>query len=122
MTLTDLIAALEAADGPSRELDAEIANLLGLTTSYWPGKEWEYRDGGEWRPLPAYTTSLDAARSLSDWVLIHAGDISADGLAQVILGNPATTPVGEVEGIHQRLEIAWCIAALKTREFDKGER
>lgn len=33
MTLTDLIAALERAEGPSRELDERLAQYGGLTRS-----------------------------------------------------------------------------------------
>ena len=67
--LDALIARVEAAEGPDRELDAEIALVSG---------QWRCTENGTmWRPIPddgpkrgwsgyfpAYTGSLDAAASL----------------------------------------------------------
>ncbi len=64
--------------------------------------------------IPYYTTSLDAARSISDWVLIFLGDIGADGLPYAVLGDPSMTPPGEVNGIGATIELALCIAGIKT--------
>ena len=51
MTRTELIAALEAAEGPSRELDCEIH---------------AFRFGGDtWKHVPSYTESIDAALSFT---------------------------------------------------------
>lgn len=69
--MTDLIARIESADGPSRELDAEIARSIGwgcvvrdpeAQNKYvcWRKK---YRSG-EWIMLPRYTSSIDAALTL----------------------------------------------------------
>jgi hypothetical protein len=55
MTLPELIAALEAAEGPSRELDAEIAHAT----------EWTGMELVEWPPFwPPFTSSIDAALTL----------------------------------------------------------
>lgn len=61
--MQDSIKRVEAADGPSRELDTEIMRHLGWTFNkygaaihpdeYLPSKEW-----------PAYTSSIDAALPL----------------------------------------------------------
>lgn len=99
--MKDLIAKLEAAPEGSRELDAEIAMALGEVYSPYDR-------------VRLYTTDLTAARSLSDWMLLYASDIGADGLAVVRLGDPASSR--EVVGIHARLEIAWVIAAIKAIE------
>ena len=127
--MTDaLIAELERATEGSRELDARIhltrrKFLIGLGFTFAapliPAAESDgyVVDGEHASEAPRYTTSIDAARVLtknSDWVLLHASEIGADGFALVVYGNPGTRT--EVSGIHSRLEIAWCIAALKTRK------
>ena len=70
MTLAKLIAALEAATGPSRELDAEIALAVGAVPPICTrrGVEaasaranwWSIDDSLCWS-APAYTKSLDAS-------------------------------------------------------------
>lgn len=129
--MTALISELERAREGSRELDAKITALVERRTIthddkgrmlgraddpphdicilYWPG-------GTDYPFVKRYTTSLDAVRSLSNWVLIRASDIAADGLALVELGDPSRSPSVEVTGIHADLILAWCIAALKARE------
>ena len=66
MKLADRI---EQADGPSRELDAEIAQALGFTVCPEPSRASPRIYGGDIskgnkRNLPAFTASLDAAMSL----------------------------------------------------------
>ncbi len=126
--MTDLIAELENAAEGSRELDGEIHFSPGSDLRWLEPEIREYakrrnislteanslNSGPE---IPHYTTSLDAARSLSNWVLVYASDVGADGLALVRLADTGS-PVKEVEGIHNRLEMAWCIAALKARQAD----
>lgn len=76
----DLIAKLEAAEGPSRELDAEIvrqstANCVGVERGPIGGdaqhyEEWLFRFDpprswvDSWLHVPRYTSSLDAALTL----------------------------------------------------------
>jgi hypothetical protein len=68
-TLRDLIARAEASAGPDREIDAEIAQVLGwggvhmspLDTSICAGRPG---NGRAWEHVPAYTASLDAALTL----------------------------------------------------------
>ena len=78
--LSALLAKLEAATGPSRELDAAIALAVG----------WRERDGmlgwewvapeGRMRGLPHFTKSLDAAMTLvpPDWYAIISSRGRAD--------------------------------------------
>lgn len=70
-----------------------------------------------WFNVPAYTTSLDAAATLSTWMLISASDIEADGLPAVRLGDPSPRQgIKEVLGLCGRtLALTWCAAALKAR-------
>lgn len=67
----DLIARIESADGPSRELDAEIARSIGwgcvvrdpeAQNKYVCWRK-HYRSG-EWIMLPRYTSSIDDALTL----------------------------------------------------------
>ena len=122
---SDLIERLER--GELGGMDAEIAAHVGIRhqprrtkDGKSKGRQWLVDSHGgieTWaNHPPPFTTSLDAARSLSDWVLIYASDIGADGLAMVKLGDPGRSPSPEVVGIHASLEIAWCIAALRAAE------
>jgi hypothetical protein len=99
--MQDLIERLEKATGPDRELDSDIASLV------YPNGEGAMR----------YTSSIDAARSIDKGALcVFASDIGADGQAIVkLVTDTATSPIIEHTGIHSRLEIAWCIAAVKGR-------
>lgn len=79
MTLSDLIAKLEAAGGPRSTLDLSIAYVTG----YWPQDRIEklsrnangeivtvwFTDGPELGNPPNYTASVDAAISLAERVL-----------------------------------------------------
>ena len=73
--MIDLIARIESADGPSRELDAEI--FIAACHPTWriqtecklfPEQVQTGRiqepDGCGWRNAPAYTASIDAALTL----------------------------------------------------------
>lgn len=106
--MLDLIAQLEQAEGPSRELDKAIARHLGWT----PNTE------GRWHrtaaisdrsiDLPRFTSSLDAALTLippgARWVLY------SDGHAYV---GPDNEPTAEWCGYTPAL--ALCVAALRAR-------
>ena len=118
--LSNLISRLEAAEGPSRELDRAIADELGTVTTYQVDDDEDYGPFGSTRwHWPHYTASLDAARTISNWVLITASDIAGDGLAFVRLGNPSKSSSLEASGCHNHLSIAWCIAALYAFNFER---
>ncbi len=79
MTRTELIAALEAAEGPSRELDAEIElwrqQALGLAAGWKAnysldkgrtrGWLWDGKNLSSQTEAPHYTESIDAALSFT---------------------------------------------------------
>ena len=124
--MNELIEELEAAPCGSRYLDWKIAKGLGLPVVCKRGNPdvmsaqfpYSIHVSGGVDEVSYYTMSLDASRSLSNWVLVFASDIGADGLAMVELGDPSHSPSVEVCGIHSILEIAWCIAGLRARQRD----
>lgn len=59
-----------------------------------------------------WTRKWEAARSLSDWILVHASDIGADGLPLVHLADPETGR--EAKGVAGRtLTLTYCAAACR---------
>jgi hypothetical protein len=114
VTIEELIARLEAADGPSRELEFRIARdvLDGEPFGHAAGLPDELMlaqaQFGCW---PRYTSSIDAALSLVPeghfWGLYSSGMAyvkpDADGVQERHLSD-GVTPA-----------IALCIAALKAR-------
>lgn len=76
--MTDLIERIESAKGPSRELDAEIAPLVGLRVvdEGHPIGRCFYDKLGHGVPLPSFTASIDAALTLVPEGL--AGIVSID--------------------------------------------
>lgn len=68
MNLSELIEALEKAEGPSRDIDADIAIATGKVASrdYW---SIDYLKAGL---VPEYTASVDAALALVERVLPDA--------------------------------------------------
>lgn len=119
MTRDELIAALEAATGPSRELDAHIhaARFPELQSPPWVNRGGVWVDTSSEDPnmaFPAqYTSSIDAAMSLVpdgwDWCVAC---ISGNWDAQV---GEADTFMAEGAGSKASAAIALCIAALKAR-------
>jgi hypothetical protein len=111
----ELIARLEVAEGPSRDLDMEIAKLaqgFGLPGSGLLGY------------LPYFTSSLDAALTLVPkgmWWLIGLGKTRPKEPlygAQILLHGPRPPYNADVlaEGEHDaNPAIALCIASLKAR-------
>lgn len=118
-----LISLVERAPAPNRHLDRLVHYLVGTSVRQPPYRlELSIRD--QW-DVKRYTDNFDAARSLTNWVLVGASDIGADGLAWVSFANPATTPSGQVEGIsfgggHGSLARAACAAAIRAYLIDKG--
>jgi hypothetical protein len=109
-----LAARIEAATGPDRELDADIAvfvdggEIVWLTANgtmeQYPARKYQSRNhvGGFGKsPVPAYTASLDAAMMLADNLEDAAVTVTryatGKGLAQIdfpngrqVFGNAAT--------------------------------
>lgn len=115
----DLITRLESADGPSRELDADIARAIGwecvVRDPEAQGKYvcWRkhYRSG-EWIMLPRYTASIDAALTLVpegwDWAIFHTnGGLTIHAWCGDKIDHFGDTPA-----------LALCIAALRAHQKD----
>lgn len=125
-TLTSLIERIEAATKGSRELDGDICLALGWTFQKMKGDSKPYyRRPGEVAYYlrsepPAYSTSIDAARSIDPTALcVFASDIGADGLPMVkVVSDTSTSPVIEHTGIAATLELAWCAATLRARQTE----
>jgi len=138
-----LIARLEKATGPDRELDVEIhTTVIGLEMyesvytrgdgsvclRYWAGGG----DSPSYYVLPRYTSSIDAAMTLvsPDW-RVNSADFSVDGRFSWMLtltGQPRTDwfarrrtmmdDTGDDDPLHmtgvgKTLPTALCIAALR---------
>lgn len=124
MTLTELIAALEAADGPSRELDAQIALAHG-----WDVVPIREKGGHTWdrwyRPymgkrypvrLPNYTSSIDAALTLVPEGYGLVIDVAGEYASASIYELRSTRAGPFVKPARRTPALALCIAALKARE------
>lgn len=126
-----LIKRLEALTGPSREVDAEIAEAIGWKSVPWEfsgkrGVTW-YASGPEaYKECPHFTGSIDAALTLVPegcvWALnfasmatiVKVGTKKFDIIDGVIVGQ---WPENQREGeLPVSVAIALCIAALKARE------
>lgn len=120
--MTNLLALAERVEkltGPDREVDGAICLALGWTLQKMKGDRHPYyRRPGETdyymrSTPPAYTASIDAARSLGGMV-VFASDIGADGLAMVKVVSDTSMPhIDEHTGIASRLEHAWLAASLR---------
>lgn len=125
--MQDLIARLEAATGPSRELDA-VVFCAAVHPEHKPARNFFYKNRDEWgifisnhpRPgltfhdAPRYTASIDAALTLMpdgcEWNLAWNS-----GFAFVEVGDPLL----HMEAEHKVIAIALVIAALKARIGEK---
>jgi hypothetical protein len=118
--LAALIAKLDAVQGPSRELDAEIAALCAPTDD----PRLAAFESGDDYPRN-YTRSLDAALSLLGppgyplWTMTlelraHGDKYGTTAMCEV------TIPSSEFRSCHARSPaIAVCIAALKARRRER---
>jgi len=141
-SLSDLIARLEKATGPDRQLDCEIAEALGhsivwkqanYTMEAFPAILWRkpHPYAGMKEPCPKWTSSIDAAMTLvpEGW-RVNSGDFSVEGRFAWMLtlaGQPRTEWFARrrsmtddydgdplyMSGRGKTLSIALCIAALK---------
>jgi hypothetical protein len=117
-------ADIERAEGPSRELDAEILASLGthvLEKRERDKKKWWYKVGGRQyeriRPgIPRYTSSIDAALTLVPegwhWMAATAEGDFIRGTASVRDrdGGPSFTSAAATPAL------AICAAALRAKE------
>ena len=132
MTTAELIEKLERADGPSRELDEAIYELMGgcnhKRTKYYAVQSDTGvtcldcgKDTYGAKYAPSYTASIDAAMTL-----VPEGFRWALGCNGIDSGHPVGTasvfsPEGAMfKGSGATPAIALCIAALKAKEADNG--
>jgi len=123
MTKEQLIQALESAIEGSRELDARVALEMGaLRYRNWYDDEartvhaWHVSWVMDvWEPLPRYTESLDAARTLVPkgwvWQVKHVIQAQAVVWSLEIDWDDREPPTGYSE----QPALALCIAALRAR-------
>lgn len=141
--LDDLIARIEAATGPDRALDAEIACYLKIVPDPAPG--WLKRWSGPFAPIsfrgsdpgqiaamhsdgksgvnwtsPRFTASLDAAITLvpqgSFWSLLTSGD-NDHGYQAAVVPFRRDIPRELTYTSCETPALALCAAALKARNI-----
>lgn len=128
--MTDLISRLEAAPTGSRELDAEIWEIIdnaAYIRCWWDARastsrSWSDETKDEKcraavrRVSPAYTTSLDAALTLvPEGTEYQINNLY--GVAQVELPLNSNSPI-LVRREDGNVVLALCIAAMKARQAD----
>lgn len=111
-----LAERIEAATGPCRELDAEIALKLGIVVKRLKRGEWLYVDGSS-NGLAPYTSSIDAAMRL----MPADGVISLDWnggtwTAKVSIDGDCFADFEYVMSINSHAPLALCAAALRARD------
>jgi hypothetical protein len=114
-TLANLIARLEAATGPSRELDMAIfARLYGWSDPLVGAAVHDFRENGA-----PYTASIDAALTLlsDDWTAweIRSRQRKTRFYAELSRLEEPTSLEDFRDGEGPTPAIALCIAALKAR-------
>ena len=118
---SDLIAKLEALDGPDREVDRAILAWLGFS---WRGMNYWHHDNKTMWPNSAqtnFTASLDAAVALVERVLPRRDwIISSDNEAGEYKASVATNGGGFCAAESRAKAIALLIAALKALEARDG--
>ena len=107
--MSDLIARLEAATGPDRELDRAIAKALGVMPLY----QMRGQIGSSW---PDFTDSIDAALTLVPegwrWHSYYWPRKDEPKIMSLVTSEPH---VGIAHGKAATPALAICIAALKAR-------
>ena len=95
-----LVAAVQGASGPSRELDHRIAAALG----------------GDFAEVPRYTASLDCAHHhLHPDGLCCRVDVSQSETVVVLYARRGEAGIGDVRGAAEAATpaLTYCVAALK---------
>lgn len=128
VTLADLIAKVEAAEGGSRELDRLIAmTLAGATADYTPAGEFRgYYRGGFWvsiGPIEPVTVFVDAALALVERKL--------PGLQKSVVDLRPVRPCeaniwhyGHFDDVHAKAAtpaLALCLALLRALSTAPGD-
>jgi len=116
-----LIERLQAATGPDRALDGEIAvaianptdRVIEMSGCLMPG-QLSTRHSEYYVSAPNFTGSLDAARSICKDAFPTL-ICTVCGKQMVRLIKQSDQPSFEYTGIGKTIELAWCIAALIAR-------
>ena len=120
-----LLQELERATEGSRELDAKIAEAIGwcfvpahtLSEAKWLPPAWsDPQTDPDYSAPPAFSTSLDAARTLVPEGMWMAAEMGAGGHE-----NWWTWFVGKEQASAPTAALALCIAALKAIEHEKAK-
>lgn len=131
--LMELASRVDAGEGPDRELDADIQDAVRLG-GYKADRDGcsgrlcgtmtrmaSNGDGVEWKPLPAFSASLDAAMTLipENWPEINIST-DAGGKWRADLGRETENGVYENEiqvatAFAATPALALCCAALRAR-------
>lgn len=107
--MTNLIARIESADGPDRELDVAIHESIGNVVDRGCPADWHSED-----ETPRYTASVDAALTLvpEDW---HTQLSGVNGSWCAVLTHTPFNSCGEVSTFCRTPALALAAAALKAR-------
>lgn len=122
--LLALAERCEQATGPDRELDADIARLVGWTKVHFSPLDPDFLSGLQpgkpdyWRAVSEFTASLDAALTL-----VPEGLKWACGFSQRVPHNAQVwTSAGFYEGeCDSNRAIAVCVAALRARAAEAAD-
>lgn len=123
--LLKLADACEAATGPDRELDREIAPLIGLriVNEGHPIGRVCYDENSHGVPLPAFTASIDAAMTLlAPGTLWAVGSMEDGPFARLCWPQPdGGFTGGYFEAEAATAPLALCAAALRARTQATGD-
>ncbi len=122
--MNNLIAELERATEGSRELDAKIFRAMDFCPAHH--NPWPFTPDSHWgRTIPEFTTSLDAALTLSlegwGW-LVRGGDgevfanLTRGGTPVMVEGHQANSDWQDNPTYAPTPALALCIASLRARQ------
>lgn len=114
--LAALAERVERNTGPDNTLWLDIAKALGWTRGNPQSVHWSTPDGEYHRYLPCWLTSIDAALTLTDWILITLSDIAGDGMP---FARFADSDGREAIGCARTKALAVVAAALRARSLER---
>lgn len=111
--LLELAERVEAATGPDRELDRDIASAVHLKQLTYSSPEW-IKD-------PEFTASIDAAMTLvpEGWTRTVKWSVENEGYALVY--DPAVPDDSSIYALGKTAALALCAAALRAHASGETE-